>query len=378
LIREKTSQEFDVQEFFDQKVHAFQEVLAQIESEVDASAPPESEEVLQRLTRAFHESREDCRVAELQIGDDSQLLKQVQARFRDELAHWFDQSWFFDRAKRKPRGFAGDFEMLTGIYEQQPKATGIGGYLDQYLLNADLARGVRSRLDCVQKFLVDEVLRRATRVSILNVASGPGREFSSGFRTAPGSVALKCIDTDEAALEYLRTHVDPETSETLDVNCFRYNALKMTSPKTNIERFGESDIIYSVGLCDYIPDRYLVKILKGWRESVKRDGVVYVAFKDAPRYVPAEYQWHADWHFYQRTENDCRELFAQAGYDVTQIEMFRDETGIIMNFVARAPALRRIRMDEAESLPRPHLEAESDAVPASRFGHIVSGARLQH
>ena len=48
------------------------------------------------------------------------------------------------------------------------------------------------------------------------------------------------------------------------------------------------------------------------------------------------YQWHFDWHFLQRTEEDCWNLFAEAGYDSEQITVTRDETGIIMNFVWNA------------------------------------------
>ncbi|MDB4743333.1 hypothetical protein OAF98_02510 [Planctomicrobium sp.] len=81
----------------------------------------------------------------------------------------------------------------------------------------------------------------------------------------------------------------------------------------------------------------MIQILEGWRESVAPGGVVYVAFKDQHKYVASEYQWHADWHFYQRTQEDCLSLFAEAGYDMENLDVFRDQTGIIMNFVSRAP-----------------------------------------
>ena len=283
------------------------------------------------------------------LQNDPVALKKAQQEFREKIAPWFDQSWFMQRAKEKPRGYPGDYETLTGIYEQKPKTTGFGGYLDRYFLESDLARAVRGRLEGIQKFLIRETLNRAERVSILDVASGPGREYAVGFTSAQAGISLKCVDTDEQALEYLKSHVDPSLLDSGDLSCYRYNALKMSSAKANLETFGECDIIYSVGLCDYIPDRYLIKILQGWRESVSPTGIVYVAFKDATQYVAAEYQWHVDWFFYERTESDCRELFAAAGYNVDKLEMFRDETNIIMNFVAREPALSRSRLDSSQT-----------------------------
>ncbi len=56
-----------------------------------------------------------------------------------------------------------------------------------------------------------------------------------------------------------------------------------------------------------------------------------MAFKDALNYHGAEYQWHVDWHFYERTEDDVRELYRQAGYNVDALEVARDKTRIIMN-----------------------------------------------
>ena len=344
-----------VEDFFHTDVARFTNALADLASRMDPEESPDSPELLAELTQAIHDSREACRVIGQLLKDDPLALQAAQSRFRDEIAPWFDQSWFMQRAKAKPRGYPGDFEMLTAIYEGRPKSRGFGGYLDRYFLQTDLARAVCSRLDAIQKFLIRETLQRAERVSILNVASGPGREYTAGFRAAGKSVALKCIDTDADALEYLKENLDPESGAALDVTCYRYNALRMVSPESNIKNFGECDIIYSVGLCDYIPDRPLARILQGWRETVKPDGIVYVAFKDAPRYFPEEYQWHVDWHFYERTEDDCRKLFAAAGYDADALEMFRDETGIIMNFVARGRVLRRIRRDQATGIPAPHI-----------------------
>ena len=121
----------------------------------------------------------------------------------------------------------------------------------------------------------------------------------------------------------------------------------MTSSSANIRRFGRSDIIYSVGLCDYIPDEYLVPLLKGWRESLADGGVVYLAFKDMLLYDKTEYQWLMDWYFFQRREEDFLRLLAEAGYDLGQIETSRDAIGVIINFLYRDKAPSIVRIDKA-------------------------------
>ena len=354
--------EFDVEKFLSGDVRAFTDALASLESRIPADQVPQDDEFLHELTVAFHKSRDACEAAEIAIGPDSALLKEMQEKFRQAIQPWFDQSWFMHRAKVKPRGYPGDYVMLSSIYDGQAKSTGIGGYLDLYFLNTDLARAVCTRLAGIKEFLKSESENRSAHFAVLNVASGPGREYTHDFQ-APSNMQLTCVDSDDKALEFLQENLPTETSEALDLNCVNYNALKMTSAEKNIDRFGEVDMFYSVGLCDYIPDRYLIKILNGWRETVRENGIVYVAFKDFLKYYPAEYQWHVDWFFFQRTEGDCRRLFAEAGYNVDEMEMTRDNTGIIMNFVAREPAIARTRFDAAESLRGPHIQDESELSP---------------
>lgn len=360
MTTQLADQDFDAVSFFEDSVQRLKESLQEIEKKFAEFGPEVEEECVQEFTRVFHQSREECRSAELQLKETPQKLAEIQKKFRDELAPWFDQSWYFDRAKQKPRGYPGDFVMLTALYDKEIKSQGIGRIMDQYFLQADLARAVRTRLAAVKDFVIDEVQGRDGQVAILNVASGPGREYADGFENVADHISLTCIDSDADALQHLKEHLDPSIAEKLDLKCVVYNALKTRSAEANLKNFGQIDIIYSVGLCDYIPDTIMIKILEGWRQTVAPGGVVYVAFKDSEKYVESEYQWHADWHFFQRTEAECRELFAAAGYDMLELQMFRDETDIIMNFVSRAPVLDAVRRDYEQAVSGPHVAPAVD------------------
>ena len=90
-------------------------------------------------------------------------------------------------------------------------------------------------------------------------------------------------------------------------------------------------------------------MLRGWRETVSDDGAVYVAFKDIRKYSPTIYQWHMDWYFLPRTEEEIRGLFEQAGYDMYGLKMTRDATGSIINFIG-SNRKRVVRIDRPEPL----------------------------
>lgn len=359
----------DLGHFWRQDVANLIHQLQQLSEAIPPDAEPQEDEFLECLTTALTEVVAAAAELEQIIGDDPELLTEAQTKFREAVKPWFDQSWFMERAFTKPRGYPGDFVLLSAIYDNVPKSRGIGGYLDLYFLNRTLAQGVRTRLAGARRFLSQEILRRKSELSILNVACGPAREYDGGFDADGQTVNLKCIDTDEQALEHVRTQVATQPGVDLDFECVCYNALRMSSSKSTIDKFGRPDIIYSIGLCDYLPDDFMIRILRGWRESLADGGVVYVAFKDRLRYNAAVYQWLVDWHFYQRTEADCLRLYAEAGYDTARIEVQRDDDGVIMNFIARPePASTTAgRVDRAAETVRP---------PAAK-GHGSNAAKTQ-
>jgi len=99
-------------------------------------------------------------------------------------------------------------------------------------------------------------------------------------------------------------------------------------------------------------------MLRGLRETLADGGVLFLAFEDTERYDKTVYQWNVDWFFYQRTVEECRELFRQAGFDVDSMAMTRDESGIIINFVSRVPAGEQYRVDGAQRTVEGRTAAE--------------------
>lgn len=332
----------EVDRFFSYDVAAFTKKLAELDRKIDPSTIAMKDELFDDLLQSICATLRACQRLEREIDGDTSLVKEVQNRFRSEIAPWFDRSWFMHRAKVKPRGYPGDHALLSAIYDRQPKSVGLGGYLDIYFLNTTLGRAVVNRMQAARRFLISEFSRRRSNVEVWNVACGPCREYAGGVDLADGDrIHVRLIDSDTEALDYVQSSVIGGVRGLPRMECTCYNALRMRSAEQNIRRFGRCDILYSIGLCDYIPDKHLIAMFEGWRNSLSEDGVLYVALKDCERYDKTKYQWLTDWYFFQRTEEDCRELFRRAGFDVLGMEMDRDETGSIMNFVSRVQAPAR-------------------------------------
>jgi extracellular factor (EF) 3-hydroxypalmitic acid methyl ester biosynthesis protein len=353
-----------VVQFFASDVAALTTSLSNLEHEIDAKALPQlNDRFHQQVLEAFELSQVACRSFEQEHLEDSAAIKVVQDGFRRQTDAWFSQSWIAHRARTKPNGFVGDFEMLIKLYDEKTPARGLGGYLDLCILDLPLARAVRTRLRAARKFILDELSRRLGNVRILDVASGPCREFLHWPNFANQTVEVIAMDTDPEALDYVQTNVCPTLPQGTTLKPVRYNALRTTSAANTISRFGRFDIIYSVGLCDYLTDDQLIRMLAAWRETLNDDGVMYVAFKDCEQYDHTPYQWHLDWFFYQRTHEDVLRLLQKAGFKLDTIEITKDETGIITNYVARRITSPSHRIDRAEAPTMSHsVRANTESI----------------
>lgn len=324
-----------IEEFFATYVADLTRVLSQLESAIDPNAEPAEPKILAELISAIDRCELACGELARTLEADTPLLRQTQTRFRAAIEPWFSLSWYMRHALAKPRGYAGDYQMLTSIYEARPKSLGLGGYIDRYFLQTELGKAVKNRLLMARQFLIDELLVRR-QMTVLDVASGPGREYTGPFELPEDCLMqVTCVDQDEAALDFIQQTIVPQLPSQIELIGAKYNALKMGSARQNIEVFGRRDVIYSVGLFDYIPTRLLIKMLAGLRNSLAEGGVVYLAFKDSRFYNAAKYQWLVDWYFYQRTEDECRDLLVDASYNMLDVTMTRDETGSIINFICR-------------------------------------------
>jgi hypothetical protein len=346
-----------IKRFLAEDVERFVQRLAGIESEVKEHQTPHSTEHRECVDSAIGDMRAACLELETLIGDNSEVLRETQDAFREAIAPWFDQSYLMERAKTKPRGYPGDYVMLLAMYDRLPNSSGLGGYLDMHFIECELACAVRGRMRAVRQFLVEELARRDGEVTIVNIACGPCREFVARLEH-PANVCprITVVDSDQETLDYVAENVSGVNGAP-KLHCLRYNALRVGSTKRNIEAFGRPDIIYSVGLFDYIPDRLLVPMLRGLRDTLAEGGVLYLAFKDTNRYDKTVYQWMVDWFFFQRTVDECRELFRQADFDLEGMKMTRDESGIIVNFISRVPAGEHYRVDGAQVTPEPQKKA---------------------
>ncbi|MHC2069876.1 SAM-dependent methyltransferase [Bremerella sp. T1] len=339
-------------EFFSKDVAEFKRQLAQLESEIDKDAIPQrDDEFHKRTLAAIEQSQSACRAFEEAHSNDPDLVKEVQARFREEIGPWFGQSWFANRAWTKPSGFSGDYAMLVKIYEESTPARGLGAYIDLCLGELPLSQAVRGRKELVREYLLNAIESRQGDIRIMDIACGPCREFLDFPEFEGRNIEVVAMDNDPAALEYIESQVVPQLPSSTTIKPVRFNAMRARNPDATKKNYGTFDIIYSVGLADYLTDEHLIGIFSGLGATLNEGGALVIAFKDTERYDETPYQWHLDWFFYQRTVEDVLNVYDKAGFNTEKMELTRDRTEIIVNYVSKKAEDCIRRLDPAE-VPR--------------------------
>lgn len=251
--------------------------------------------------------------------DDKLMLKQLKTNFRRLLGHWIYQSEVMRRGFEKPNGYPGDYYLLEWIYSNKPVSkSAIGMYFDGYFLNNPYANAVRNRKDAMGRILWRSISAAQRPLHILNIACGSCREIrdvcldSSLSVRAP--ITFSCFDQDRPALDFTKqTLVDLPSASRSKVQ-FKFiegDVLNFSKdPQHFKDLFGHPDVIYSIGLADYLPDRVLRNVLKFCCEILAPGGRLIVAFKDKGQdeFAPLPPDWFCDWKFIPRTSEDIRSI----------------------------------------------------------------------
>ncbi len=306
-------------------------VLAAIE-EAQKDLSDFSPELFARLKVAEAEMAEICKKLETELGDDPGAVEEAKKRFRQEITPWYSQSFLMKRATEKPRGYPGDFEILEGIYNNQPRSSGMGSYLDRLFLDDHLAEAVRKRKDLIREMLRAEVNGASGKIRVMNIASGSCREWYELFPTIDGCrLTLTCIDFDQLALDYSRSRLD-DRKDDAEIRYVKDNAIKLAVRKGNIDLYGRQDIVYSFGLYDYLNNKALKRLLQAQYELLNENGKMILTFKDRTKYDKTKYGWFCDWYFEQRSEKEVFDILKEIGFDARHISTNWEVTGTIVFF----------------------------------------------
>lgn len=245
------------------------------------------------------------------------LTKQDLHHLRESLGEAFSTDTLQGFAYRKPHGYAGDFELLERIYTYYVSKKPHLSNWDRYAQEQASAHAVRNRIEYFSG-VMDKALSRSPVVSVLNLASGPGRDMLGFFDAHPDTqVHIECVDQEPQALAYARTLCEPH----LDKIQFHNKNVLRFRPK---QRF---DVVWAAGLFDYFEDKVFIHLLGRLREIINSPGEIVVG--NFSTIDPSKHYLDLfEWHLHRRSPQLLASLAREAGYHSRQIRIGKEPSGV--------------------------------------------------
>jgi len=254
-------------------------------------------------------------------------------------------SEFMMRTNIKPRGYAGDSEMMQMIYENGYRGDStFGKLLYKISLEHPASQAVRNRRIMIPKILrsiqKEITLDKNEVFSFLSVACGPAYELQDLFVTDEDINKFNCtlLDQDEEALDEASKnikHIEKTLGYKVNARYLKNSVRTMLKTKTLSEEFGTFHYIYSMGLFDYLTTPVAKAVLEKLYSLLKPGGKILIGnyHIDNPSRIFMEY-WH-DWVLFYRDEEEFASLLEDT--TATNIKIIFEETKSQMFLTAAKP-----------------------------------------
>jgi hypothetical protein len=243
---------------------------------------------------------------------------------------WLCRGWLQNQARTKPRGYAGDHEMLSRIYENWCCDDPLGRLFDRYFQAQAAPQAVRNRMRMMTQWIVEMLNeRRPNKIAV--VGSAFGLEIRDALRAVTAEarhmLSVVLLDLDPAALDFareeLRPLLPPQQLVLQPANLFR-----LADRPSLAASVGGSNLILCPGLFDYLDDGVAIEMIRCLFSQLSPGGYLTI-FQFAPHNPTRAYmEWFANWYLTYRDQEAFRRLFESAGLENARIEFGAEPLGI--------------------------------------------------
>ncbi|MBN1794500.1 MAG: methyltransferase domain-containing protein [Candidatus Omnitrophica bacterium] len=268
--------------------------------------------------------------------NQKKIIRKIKQDFRFLVSCWAYRSSIMKRAYEKPRGYPGDYRMLEAIYDNKPFSKKIGEYFDLYFLNNPYAIAVRNRKDKLGDMLKNFIeTANLDSIKILNLACGSCREIAELLPSLQyrKPIYFTCIDWDQEALDFSKNALK-NSPPNVTFNFLKKDLIELIKNGRSPLLLKSQDLIYSIGLVDYLPDRMFKKIVQASFRLLAEEGVLIITHKNKEQtFSPIPPDWFCDWKFVPRNMNEVVDLFKNSKIDISSLNIEVDNFNHIYYFI---------------------------------------------
>lgn len=255
--------------------------------------------------------------------------------FRKQLWNILLQVPIMARTNLKPRGYAGDSEMMRMLYAQKYEGDStFAKILHKHAVDRPAAAAVRNRRTTIANWFMDVAGdRKSGPKRLLSVACGPAQELEEILRNpgVPDRLSVTLFDQDQYALleaARLLDGLERAIGRRVSVEYLRESVRTMLVAPRLRDRWGNFDLIYSMGLFDYLTPPVAKAVLNRLYELLNPGGQMMIGNFHAANPNRHAMEYWLDWVIYHRTEEEFLALASDLPEESSSIHT--DETGIQM------------------------------------------------
>ncbi len=252
------------------------------------------------------------------LDEDRELFEKVAGIWRNWSYDHLDGS-VQHMVVAKPHGYHGDFEIIDRMYCETVSNEPHLARWDEYFYDLSAPRAVRNRKKYFHQLLATVVSTSASdSLSVLNVASGPGRDMREWFESRPeAQVKFDCVELDPNAIAHASQLCAPWLES---IRFHQMNALRFRTD----DRF---HLIWSAGLFDYLSDSLFVRLLRSFlKHCLPGGGIVIGNFGE---YNPSRlYMELGGWKLFHRSAAHLLSLAQQAGVPAKHVRIGMEPEGV--------------------------------------------------
>jgi extracellular factor (EF) 3-hydroxypalmitic acid methyl ester biosynthesis protein len=257
--------------------------------------------------------------------------------FRKQLWNIILCSPFMARTNLKPRGYAGDSEMMAMLYANDYRGDStFAKLMHKHPVEHPAAQAVRNRrkviADMVRNMKDHQQKEPGKKSRVLSVACGPAQEIQDILISHDDRKRyhFTLLDQDRTALYEAAKSVD-ETERGLGgkiaVDYLNESVRTMLSTPRLISEWGQFHFIYSLGLFDYLTPPVAAAVVKKLYQLLTPGGEMVIGnfhVSNPSKYYMA---YWLDWVLYYRKQSDLKNLLRDAS---AKTDVFFDDTGVQM------------------------------------------------
>lgn len=269
--------------------------------------------------------------------------------FRRQVWDLIQASEFTLRSNVKPRGYAGDSELMQMIYENGYRGETIFDKLmHKHPITAAAAQAVRNR-----KVMVPEEIHKALKkhkrgknkrkFRVMSVACGPAKELEH-IITSPDiidKVEFNLLDQDPSALGEARESVEKieaRMNREIDKKYIQESVRTLVKKANLTKEWGEYDFIYSMGLYDYLTVRVGQAVTEKLYRLLRPGGTLLIGNYHSSNPAKIYMDYWLDWPLFYRNEKEM--LGCARSCNGAKTKVYYEDTGCQMFLHVKKPEIK--------------------------------------